>query len=191
MEPLGHPVESFEQLVEIKKEVDNFVNDQLCQPLTPALDSLLLPTLELENEIVNEAIAFDLLDYLTLHFIYINPLPLPPGNNNDNIDAARWALLLKNVGLSAETGCHTPMSELGKSIADFLHGLLLLPPAGPPAQSWDFNPSSHCPILAGLLLSKLMKIQDTFIVNPAYFVPKPPYNYTIAVFNATNAVKIY
>jgi hypothetical protein len=108
MEPLGFPIddegvdldESVEHsgYEEAEQEVNSYISNRVHS--YSSRKPTLVPTFEPQNEIIDESVAFTLTRYLSLHFGYTPPLPLPQASTVDNDE---WKLLLKTLALE-QTG---------------------------------------------------------------------------------------
>ena len=199
MVPLGFPIddegveftaESTElpqpSCEEVEQEVNSYISSRLesYSSSRPTLKS----TFEPQDQIVDESHTFDLIHYLSLHFGYTSPLPLPRATQVDN---SKWKLLLKNVGLRTDGETNPLPLEYAESILQFLEYLLSPSPVGRAANLWDLHPSNRRAISAIKILDAVPKKGEVFVVNPRYFAAEPGFEWTIAVFEPSDAVKVY
>lgn len=145
-------------------------------------------TFQSQDEIIDKLFSFDLIHYLSLHFGYIPPSPLPKASR---VDSDKWKIALKNTGLRTEE-TNLPPPEYGKSILRFLDGLLSSSRSQCLVGLWDFYPSNPGSICQRKILDAVPnKGEKLFVVDPRCFAMEPQFKWTIAVSEAGDAVKVY
>ncbi|KDR77508.1 hypothetical protein GALMADRAFT_138610 [Galerina marginata CBS 339.88] len=127
----------------------------------------------------------NVLQYLSLHFGFVPPLPLPerdpaPVDNND------WEECLMSVGLCK--GKHQPQPGLSHPIMAFIHGLQ---GSGPKAHECDFLPDNRQYLGDSIIRKSFHKLNDSlYLLHNSVLDAKSVCGWQFAVTTLASAVYI-
>jgi hypothetical protein len=137
-----------------------------------------------EVDLTHKANEIDVLKYMSHHYGFVPPLPIPAADTAP-IGRDDWDECLKSVGLRTSTH-NLPLPGLTGPIVGFIKRLQ---GDGPRAFEWDISPENRQPLNREAIVQCFHKLNERhFLVNRDFLVDGHLTDWQIAVTTSTNAL---